>query len=56
MNAAYCQQVMDGVGTSVAASLRAQYGDAPSAWYPHLTGEPWPGEDAAGSPWTEAAE
>ena len=25
--------------------LRAQYGDAPEAWWPHLTGTPWP-EDA----------
>jgi type IV secretion system protein VirB4 len=25
--------------------LRAQYGDAPEAWWPHLTGSPWP-EDA----------
>ena len=24
--------------------LRADYGDAPAAWYPALTGEPWPGE------------
>ncbi len=25
--------------------LRLQYGDAPEAWWPHLTGQPWP--DAA---------
>ncbi len=37
-------------------SLRAQYGDAPAAWYPALTGEMWPVEDAAGEIWTEAAE
>ena len=37
-------------------SLRAEYGDAPAAWYPALTGEMWPVEDAAGEIWTEAAE
>ncbi len=39
-------------------SLRAEYGDAPSAWYPALTGQMWPGEieDDAQSLWTEAAE
>jgi type IV secretion system protein VirB4 len=41
-------------------ALRGQYGDAPAAWYPALTGEPWPGQDAdeAGAPalWIEAAE
>ena len=38
--------------------LRAQYGDAPAAWYPALTGHMWPGEpDESGAPlWTEAAE
>ena len=41
-------------------ALRAQVGDRPAAWYPLLTGEPWPGtsddaddEDAL---WIEAAE
>lgn len=40
-------------------ALRAEYGDAPSAWYPALTGEIWPGDadDAADAAlWTEAAE
>lgn len=38
-------------------SLRAEYGDAPAAWYPALTGEAWPGEDSqSGTLWTEAAE
>ena len=36
-------------------ALRAQYGDAPAAWYPALTGEMWPGVDGQGL-WTEAAE
>lgn len=38
--------------------LRAQYGDAPAAWYPALTGKMWPGQpDESGAPlWTEAAE
>lgn len=39
--------------------LRERYGDAPAAWYPALTGAPWPGEEdteSAGSVWTEAAE
>jgi type IV secretion system protein VirB4 len=38
--------------------LRAQYGDAPAAWYPALTGELWPGEqpEPALGLWTEAAE
>ncbi len=41
--------------------LREQYGDAPSAWYPALTGAIWPGEEEAtnddnGPIWTEAAE
>ena len=37
--------------------LRAEYGDAPSAWYPVLTSANWPGEveDGAGM-WIEAAE
>jgi len=41
--------------------LRQQYGDEPKAWYPHLTGSPWP-EDETGEetsetgPWKEAAE
>jgi len=38
-------------------SLRAEYGDAPSAWYPALTGEVWPGDDATDAGlWIEAAE
>ncbi|MBK9010636.1 VirB4 family type IV secretion/conjugal transfer ATPase [Novosphingobium sp.] len=38
-------------------ALRAQYGDAPAAWYPALTGELWPGEtDEPSALWTEAAE
>jgi len=36
-------------------ALRAALGDAPEAWYPHLTGAPWPGE-ASGMPYPEAAE
>lgn len=36
-------------------ALRAEYGDAPAAWYPALTGELWPGE-AQADLWTEAAE
>jgi len=41
--------------------LREQYGDAPSAWYPALTGAIWPGQEEAtnddtGPIWTEAAE
>lgn len=36
--------------------LREQYGDAPAAWYPALTGHIWPGEDEAEPLWTEAAE
>ncbi len=41
--------------------LRERYGDAPAAWYPALTGEMWPGDDAdevgdADPLWTEAAE
>lgn len=37
-------------------SLRETYGDAPAAWYPALTGEVWPEDDAADPLWTEAAE
>ena len=38
-------------------SLRAEYGDAPAAWYPALTGELWPGaSDEIDALWTEAAE
>lgn len=46
--------------------LREQFGDAPAAWYPHLTGAPWPGQDHSPtanwfdadetSAWIEAAE
>jgi type IV secretion system protein VirB4 len=35
--------------------LRERYGDAPSAWFPVLTGMEWPG-DAEEPMWTEAAE
>jgi len=40
-------------------ALRAQYGDAPEAWYPALTGELWPGhggEDDGSALWDEAAQ
>lgn len=39
-------------------TLRERYGDAPSAWYPVLTGMEWPGEsdDGDGALWQEAAE
>jgi type IV secretion system protein VirB4 len=40
-------------------TLREQYGDAPSAWYPALTGAAWPGDpdgETGGPVWTEAAE
>lgn len=41
-------------------ALRAQYGDAPAAWYPALTGAQWPGEAGESGEellrWTEAAE
>ena len=37
-------------------ALRAEYGDAPEAWYPALTGEPWPGDADDTAEWTEAAE
>ena len=37
--------------------LRAQFGDEPSAWYPRLTGEAWPGDAGDDSlVWNEAAE
>lgn len=35
--------------------LREEYGDAPAAWYPALTGATWPGEGEGGF-WIEAAE
>ena len=42
-------------------ALRAEYGDAPAAWYPALTGELWLGEaedgdEGAGPLWVAAAE
>ncbi|PKB19061.1 type IV secretion system protein VirB4 [Novosphingobium kunmingense] len=37
-------------------ALRADYGDAPAAWYPALTGTAWPRDDADQAIWTEAAE
>ncbi len=39
-------------------ALRAEYGDAPQAWYPALTGAMWPGdtETENGAMWIEAAE
>jgi len=38
-------------------ALRERYGDAPSAWYPALTGAVWPGDEGEGAAiWTEAAE
>ncbi len=39
-------------------ALRSEYGDAPSAWYPALTGQNWPGTAGFGDPpfWIEAAE
>ena len=37
-------------------TLRAEYGDAPEAWYPALTGEAWPGEAGDDALWIEAAE
>jgi type IV secretion system protein VirB4 len=42
-------------------ALRSAYGDTPSAWFPHLTGMAWPGEDEQEDDqndrdWTEAAE
>lgn len=39
--------------------LRERHGDAPSSWYPHLTGAPWPGAENHDSDlelWGEAAE
>jgi type IV secretion system protein VirB4 len=35
-------------------ALRAELGDEPAAWYPALTGAPWPASDAGA--WIEAAE
>jgi type IV secretion system protein VirB4 len=35
-------------------ALRAELGDEPAAWYPALTGAPWPATDAGA--WIEAAE
>lgn len=40
-------------------ALRAELGDAPSAWFPALTGMAWPGDDdlsGGDAPWIEAAE
>jgi type IV secretion system protein VirB4 len=37
-------------------SLRETYGDTPSAWYPALTGQMWPGDAEDGDMWIEAAE
>lgn len=38
-------------------ALRAELGDEPAAWFPALTGTPWPGLDHLDGPlWTEAAE
>ena len=38
-------------------ALRGEYGDAPAAWYPALTGQLWPGVvDDAEALWVEAAE
>jgi len=36
-------------------TLREHYGDEPAAWYPALTGTPWPGEQVEPQ-WIEAAE
>lgn len=36
--------------------LRERYGDDPAAWYPLLTGAPWPGEIEEADVWIEAAE
>jgi type IV secretion system protein VirB4 len=36
--------------------LRERYGDDPAAWYPLLTGAPWPGEIEEANVWIEAAE
>ncbi|USI73438.1 VirB4 family type IV secretion/conjugal transfer ATPase [Sphingomonas morindae] len=36
--------------------LRARHGDDPAAWFPHLTGTPWPGETAVPPFYAEAAE
>lgn len=37
-------------------TLRARFGDAPSAWYPALTGENWPADLDEGPHWAQAAE
>lgn len=37
-------------------ALRAELGDAPSAWYPALTGAAWPGSPEQDADWIEAAE
>ena len=37
-------------------TLRAELGDHPEAWYPALTGAPWPAPDPNPPFWTEAAE
>lgn len=37
-------------------ALRAQYGDAPGAWYPALTGELWPGDGPDAALWDAAAQ
>lgn len=37
-------------------TLRAEFGDAPAAWYPALTGAAWPGGGSGVPLWTEAAE
>ncbi|MFC6621023.1 VirB4 family type IV secretion/conjugal transfer ATPase [Novosphingobium panipatense] len=38
-------------------ALRERHGDAPQAWYPALTGMPWPGEEELDEGvWIEAAE
>ncbi len=37
-------------------ALRAEYGDAPQAWYPALTGAMWPGATDGDDMWIEAAE
>ncbi len=36
--------------------IREQVGDAPSAWFPELTGMSWPGDAEDGGLWIEAAE
>ena len=39
-------------------NLRAELGNDPAAWYPHLTGHPWPGDSGIehDSDMPEAAE